>query len=61
MRNCAKVFVRPDWRGRIVTVDGIKVKLIDWCQCYRGEPHEKLLDLYYDVYRRTGTNVVIRW
>jgi hypothetical protein len=53
--------IGPDWRGRIVTVDGIKVKLIDWCQCYRGEPHEKLLDLYYDVYRRTGTNVVIRW
>jgi hypothetical protein len=53
--------IGPDWRGRIISVDGIKVKLIDWCQCYKGEPHEKLLDLYYDVYRRTGTNVRIRW
>ena len=49
------------WRGKIVYVDGIRVKLIDWCQCYKGEPHEKLLDLYYDVYSRTGTNVTIRW
>lgn len=50
-----------DWRGSIVYVDGIRVKLIDWCQCYKGEPHEKLLDLYYDVYARTGSNVVVRW
>jgi hypothetical protein len=53
--------IGPDWRGRIITVDGVRVKLIDWCQCYRGEPHEKLLDLYYDVYKRTGANVRIRW
>jgi hypothetical protein len=53
--------IGPGWRGSIVYVDGIRVKLIDWCQCYRGEPHEKLLDLYYDVYRRTGTSVTIRW
>jgi hypothetical protein len=53
--------IGPDWRGRVITVDGIRVKLIDWCQCYRGQPHEKLLDLYYDVYKRTGTNVRIRW
>ena len=53
--------IGPDWRGRVITVDGIRVKLIDWCQCYQGEPHEKLLDLYYDVYQRTGTNVRIRW
>jgi hypothetical protein len=49
------------WRGRIVSVDGIAVKLIDWCQCYKGEPNEKLLDLYHDVYARTGSSVVIRW
>jgi hypothetical protein len=53
--------IGPGWRGTIVYVDGIRVKLIDWCQCYRGEPQEKLLDLYYDVYARTGTAVVIRW
>lgn len=50
-----------DWRGRIVYVDGIRVKLIDWCQCYKGEPHEKLLDLYYDVFLRTGSSVTVRW
>ena len=53
--------IGPSWRGSIVWVDGIRVRLIDWCQCYRGEPQEKLLDLYYDVYARTGTAVVIRW
>ena len=53
--------IGPGWRGTIVYVDGIRVKLIDWCQCYRGEPQEKLLDLYYDVYARTGTAVIIRW
>ncbi len=49
------------WRGRIVTVDGIRVQLIDWCQCYQGQSNEKLLDLYYDVYSRTGTKVTISW
>ena len=53
--------IGPGWRGMIVYVDGIRVKLIDWCQCYNGEPQEKLLDLYYDVYARTGTAVIIRW
>jgi hypothetical protein len=50
-----------DWRGSIVYVDGIRVKLIDWCQCYNGEPNEKLLDLYHDVFARTGSHVTIRW
>ena len=49
------------WRGSIVYVDGIRVKLIDWCQCYEGESNEKLLDLYYDVFSRTGSPVAIRW
>jgi hypothetical protein len=53
--------IGPSWRGSIVYVDGIRVQLIDWCQCYQGEPNEKLLDLYYDVYARTGTAVTIRW
>ena len=53
--------IGPGWRGMVISVDGISVKLIDWCQCYQGEPHEKLLDLYYDVYRRTGGSVTIRW
>ena len=50
-----------DWRGRIVWVNGIRVKLIDWCQCYKGERLEKVIDLYYDVFRRSGGRVVIRW
>jgi hypothetical protein len=49
------------WRGRVVSVDGIAVKLIDWCQCYKGQSNEKLLDLYHDVFARTGSSVVIRW
>ena len=51
-----------DWRGRIVYVDGIRVKLIDWCKCTGGSTGvEKLLDLYYDVFARTGSKVTIRW
>lgn len=49
------------WRGRIVYVDGIRVRLVDWCQCYKGTAGEKLLDLYYDVYARAGGSVTIRW
>ena len=50
-----------DWRGQIVYVDGIRVQLVDWCQCYEGQSNEKLLDLYYDVFARTGSPVTIRW
>lgn len=49
------------WRGRIVTVDGVRVKLVDWCQCFWHDPNEKLIDLYYDVFKRTGSKVTIRW
>lgn len=49
------------WRGRIVYVDGLRVQLIDWCQCYEGQSNEKLLDLYYDVFVRTGSGVTVRW
>ena len=53
--------IGSSWRGKVVTVDGLRVKLIDWCQCYQGESNEKLLDLYYDVFARTGSSVTIRW
>ena len=54
--------IGPGWRGRIVYVDGIRVKLIDWCKCTGGSVGvEKLLDLYYDVFARTGSHVTIRW
>jgi hypothetical protein len=50
-----------NWRGRIVYVDGLRVKLIDWCQCYKGRSYEKLIDLYRDVYSVVGGSVTIRW
>jgi hypothetical protein len=51
-----------NWRGKVVYVDGLRVKLVDWCQCYGGQSGvEKLIDLYYDVYARAGSSVTIRW
>lgn len=49
------------WRGRAVLVNGVRVELRDWCQCYRGEAHEKIIDLYYDVFARVGSAVAVRW
>ena len=49
------------WRGRVVSVDGLRVKLVDWCQCYEGQANEKVIDLYLDVYRAVGSAVTIRW
>lgn len=38
-----------DWRGQTVSVcvgaDCIPVRLTDWCQCYRNEPRERVIDL----------------
>jgi hypothetical protein len=53
--------IGPTWRGHVIYVDGMRVKIIDWCQCHKGEPNEKLLDLYYDVFARVGSTVTIRW
>jgi hypothetical protein len=49
------------WRGRVISVDGLRVKLVDWCQCYKGQANEKLIDLYRDVYGIVGGSVTIRW
>ena len=49
------------WRGRVVSVDGLRVKLVDWCQCYEGQSNEKVIDLYLDVYGAVGGVVTIRW
>lgn len=38
------------WRGQTVRVNGITIKLVDYCQCYRGLPKEKVIDLYYDAW-----------
>ena len=44
-----------------MSVDGLRVKLVDWCQCYEGQSNEKVIDLYLDVYRAVGGSVTIRW
>jgi hypothetical protein len=49
------------WRGRVISVDGLRVKLVDWCQCHKGQANEKLIDLYRDVYGVVGGSVTIRW
>jgi hypothetical protein len=53
--------IGSSWRGRIVTVNGVRVTLVDWCQCYQGQANEKLIDLYRDVFLVTGGSVTIRW
>jgi hypothetical protein len=53
------------WRNNVVLVCGrrcVEVKLVDWCKCTGGSVGTvKLIDLYEDVYSRTGGNVTIRW
>jgi len=53
------------WRGRLVYVCGnqcVRVRLVDWCQCTGGSVGvTKLIDLYNDVFVRTGSRVTIRW
>lgn len=38
-----------DWRGQKVTVcangECVRVTLSDWCQCYKGEKRERIIDL----------------
>jgi len=38
-----------DWRGQRVRVTAgghsVRVTLTDWCQCYRGEDRERIIDL----------------
>jgi hypothetical protein len=45
------------WRGRTVYVNGVAVKLIDWCAC--GGSHT--IDIYYSTWIKIGWNIVIRW
>jgi hypothetical protein len=57
--------IGPGWRNNVVLVCGhrcVAVKLIDWCKCSGGSVGVvKLIDLYEDVYARTGGNVTISW
>ena len=34
-----------NWRGRVVTVNGLRIVLSDWCQCHEGQRDERLIDL----------------
>jgi len=52
------------WKGKTVTVCGngcVRVKLVDWCQCYWKQSHEKLIDLYSAPFQTTGGNVTVSW
>lgn len=51
------------WRGRTVYVNGVPVRLIDWCQCFWHQSNEKLIDLYHNVWEATGAQngVTITW
>ena len=53
--------IGSSWQGRVISVDGLRVKLVDWCQCYAGRSNEKLIDVYRDVYGLVGGTVTIRW
>jgi hypothetical protein len=65
MGGGAAVTAPDPWRGKVVRVCGdfcVRVKLIDWCQCHWRTSIEKLIDLYYDPFRRTGGGkVVVSW
>lgn len=52
------------WRGRRVVVDGVVVVLADWCQCYKGQANEKIIDLYWDAWVRVPgveNGLTVRW
>jgi hypothetical protein len=40
-----RAFLGPDWRGQRVTVNGLTIRLTDWCQCYEGTARERIIDL----------------
>lgn len=43
----------PDWRGKVVTVCAsrcIPVALVDFCQCYKGQKRERLIDLGLEAF-----------
>lgn len=48
-----------NWRGKVVYVNGVRVKLIDWCAC--GGNH--VVDVYHSTWIKIPhpSNVTIRW
>ena len=60
----------PDpWRGKRVnvcvenTTRCVRVTLVDWCQCYYKQGHEKLIDLYNKPWSDLGkpSRVTVSW
>lgn len=61
----------PNWRGRVVTARAngraVRVRLIDWCQCYAGTSRERAIDLYASAFRQLAPlshgviKVEVRW
>jgi hypothetical protein len=54
----------PDpWRNKLIYVNGVPLRLADWCACLRGTPNEKVIDLYWDAWVLVGNggNVTITW
>jgi hypothetical protein len=47
--------IGKDWRGSVVSVCAgrcVTVTLTDWCQCYRGERRERVIDLSDSAFER---------
>lgn len=45
----------PGWRGALVTVCAsacVRVRLVDWCACYRGTRGERLIDLSPEAFAK---------
>lgn len=46
----------PDWRGSRVTVCAsgtcVRVRLVDWCQCLKGQASERVIDLSAGAFRQ---------
>lgn len=47
------------WRGKYVFVNGVRVRLVDWCGC--GGNH--VIDVYHDTWVRipNQSNVTVTW
>lgn len=48
-KGCGTVLIRADATGREVTAP-----VIDWCQCYVGTDHERVIDLEWGVVDSLG-------
>lgn len=58
--------IGKNWRGTVVSVTSgsvtVNVKLVDWCQCYKGQSHEKIIDLYWIAFKQLPNNkVTVSW